>query len=85
MFPGCEPETKRTHYFESAQADFIKTSTGFGTAGACVEDVSLFAAKRTGGIQIKASGGKNVNAALQMIEAGATRLRLCCLGVDCPI
>ncbi len=60
---------------ETARADFIKTSTGFGTAGATVEDIRLFAANRTNGIQIKASGGiKTLNSALAMIEAGATRL-----------
>ena len=60
---------------ETAQADFIKTSTGFGTAGATVEDVHLFAQNRANGIQIKASGGiKTLSSALAMIEAGASRL-----------
>ncbi len=60
---------------ETAKADFIKTSTGFGSAGATVDDVSLFAANRTNGIQIKASGGiKNLSSAMKMVEAGATRL-----------
>ena len=60
---------------ETAKANFIKTSTGFGTAGATVDDIGLFARNRTNGIQIKASGGiKTLSSALAMIEAGATRL-----------
>lgn len=60
---------------ETAQADFIKTSTGFGTSGATVEDVRLFADNRTSDIQIKASGGiKDLSSAMAMIDAGATRL-----------
>ena len=42
---------------EQAGATFIKTSTGFGTAGATVEDIALFRDNRTNAIQIKASGG----------------------------
>ncbi|MGB0412984.1 MAG: deoxyribose-phosphate aldolase [Coraliomargarita sp.] len=60
---------------ETAKANFIKTSTGFGSGGATVEDIRLFAENRTNGIQIKASGGiKTLSSALAMIEAGATRL-----------
>jgi deoxyribose-phosphate aldolase len=60
---------------ESAGANFIKTSTGFGTAGASVEDVQLFRDHRAADIQIKASGGiKTFTDAKALIEAGATRL-----------
>jgi len=60
---------------ENAGADFIKTSTGFGSAGATVEDVRLFRANRVTDIQIKASGGiKTLDAARALIDAGATRL-----------
>ncbi|MEM8866906.1 MAG: deoxyribose-phosphate aldolase [Verrucomicrobiota bacterium] len=72
---------KKTHKIdalsicEAAGADYIKTSTGFGSAGATIEDVALFAKKRNNGIKIKASGGiKSLADAYAMIEAGAERL-----------
>ena len=57
-----------------ANADFVKTSTGFSTGGATVEDVRLM--RRTVGpdMGVKASGGIHNRAeALAMLEAGATR------------
>ena len=60
---------------KNAGADFVKTSTGFGTGGATVEDVSLM--KETVGetMQVKASGGiRDYETAIKMIEAGASRL-----------
>ncbi|MBO2945587.1 deoxyribose-phosphate aldolase [Paenibacillus sp. F411] len=56
-------------------ADFVKTSTGFSTGGATVEDVSLM--RRTVGdrVGVKASGGVRSLADMQaMIQAGATRI-----------
>ena len=56
-----------------AGADFVKTSTGFSSAGATAEDVKLM--KAASGISVKASGGvRTKEDALKMIEAGATRL-----------
>ena len=58
-----------------AGADFVKTSTGFGTGGATVEDVALM--KKTVGdkAEVKASGGvSTLEDALKMVEAGATRI-----------
>lgn len=56
-------------------ADFVKTSTGFGTGGATLEDVRLMAEVIAGRAQIKAAGGVRTPADAQaMIEAGATRL-----------
>lgn len=55
--------------------DFIKTSTGFGTGGATVEDVRLM--KETVGekVKVKAAGGiRDLDACLAMIEAGAERI-----------
>lgn len=59
-----------------AKADFVKTSTGFSTGGATVEDVALLAAAvADAGMQVKASGGiRNFADAQRMIAAGATRL-----------
>jgi deoxyribose-phosphate aldolase len=60
---------------EQAGADFIKTSTGFGSGGATVDDIKLFANNRKGSIKIKASGGiRTLSDALALIEAGAERL-----------
>ena len=57
-------------------ARFVKTSTGFGTGGATVEDVKLM--KKTVGAQgllVKASGGvRSYHDALLMLEAGADRI-----------
>ncbi len=58
-----------------AGAHFVKTSTGFGTAGAVVEDVKLM--RETVGTQmgVKAAGGiKTAEDALKLINAGANRL-----------
>lgn len=55
--------------------DFIKTSTGFGTSGATVEDVKLM--KETVGeeVQVKAAGGiRDWETCAAMIDAGATRI-----------
>ena len=60
---------------EDAGVDFIKTSTGFGAAGATVDDVKLFADHRRGAIRIKAAGGiKTLAQARALIAAGAERL-----------
>lgn len=59
----------------AAGADFVKTSTGFSTGGATVEDVKLM--KETVGDKalVKASGGvRSLEDAHNMIEAGAERL-----------
>ena len=63
---------------EAAGADFVKTSTGFHPAGgASVEAVRLMAETVGGRLGVKASGGiRTTEAALAMIDAGATRLGL---------
>jgi len=56
-------------------ANFIKTSTGFSTGGAAVEDVILFRKHLGPGVKIKASGGIRTLASAQaLLEAGADRL-----------
>ncbi len=58
-----------------AGADYVKTSTGFSTGGATIEDVALM--RKTVGpeIGVKASGGvRDLQGAEAMIEAGATRI-----------
>lgn len=59
----------------NANADFVKTSTGFGTGGATFKDVELMSSIVAGEAQIKASGGvRDVETALKYIEMGVTRL-----------
>jgi deoxyribose-phosphate aldolase len=56
-------------------AHFVKTSTGYSTGGATVADVKLLRATVGPEFGVKASGGiRDTQAALAMIEAGATRL-----------
>ncbi len=58
-----------------AQADFVKTSTGFGSGGATPEDIALMRETVGPEMGVKASGGiKNAEVAAAMIKAGATRL-----------
>ena len=58
-----------------AGADFIKTSTGFGTAGAALADVELFKRHIGPGVKIKAAGGVKTREDLEaFITAGAARI-----------
>ena len=58
-----------------AGAAFVKTSTGFSTGGATVEDIKLMRAAVGPEIGVKASGGiRDKAAAMAMLEAGATRI-----------
>ena len=60
---------------KEAGVDFVKTSTGFGTAGATVHDVALMRRVVGPEIGVKAAGGiRDLETALAMIEAGATRI-----------
>lgn len=56
-------------------ADFIKTSTGFGTDGATLEDVKLMLETVKGKAELKAAGGiRDLETAKQYIHLGVTRL-----------
>jgi deoxyribose-phosphate aldolase len=60
---------------KEAGADFVKTSTGFGTGGATVEDIALIRHVVGPEMGIKASGGvRDLEIARKLIQAGATRL-----------
>jgi len=60
---------------KSAGADFVKTSTGFGTGGATVEDVELMRRVIGSEMGVKAAGGiRSLSDAIAMIKAGANRL-----------
>jgi deoxyribose-phosphate aldolase len=70
-----EEKIKICEIVSQSNADFIKTSTGFSTAGAQIVDIELFKNTLTGKKQIKASGGiRTYEDAKKMIEAGATRI-----------
>ena len=58
-----------------AGADYIKTSTGFGGAGATFDDIRLFAEHVGSGVKIKAAGGiSTLEDAEKFLELGADRL-----------
>ena len=58
-----------------AGADFIKTSTGFGTGGATLEDIALFRANVGPNVRIKAAGGvRTAEAVEQYLSAGCDRI-----------
>jgi deoxyribose-phosphate aldolase len=58
-----------------AGAHFVKTSTGFGTAGATAEDIALFRGIVGPDFGVKASGGiRDYQSAIAMINAGANRI-----------
>ena len=59
---------------EAAGADWVKTSTGFASGGATLEDLRLMRANVSEKIQVKAAGGvRTLPALLDVIDAGATR------------
>jgi deoxyribose-phosphate aldolase len=70
-----EEKIKACELSMEANADFVKTSTGFSTGGATVEDVKLMKSIVGDKLEVKASGGiRDSKTAKMMIEAGATRL-----------
>lgn len=63
--------------------NFIKTSTGFGTRGASLEDIEIINKYKNDVLEIKASGGiKTYDDAINFIEAGVTRIGTSSLLVD---
>ncbi|MBP3753738.1 MAG: deoxyribose-phosphate aldolase [Lachnospiraceae bacterium] len=70
-----EEKIKMCELVTEAGADYIKTSTGFSTAGATFEDVELFAKHVGEGVKIKAAGGiSSIADAEKFLELGASRL-----------
>ncbi|HFI2430932.1 deoxyribose-phosphate aldolase [Streptococcus sp. 2022WUSS037] len=70
-----EEKVKACELSKQAGADFVKTSTGFSTGGATVEDVALM--RKTVGAEmgVKASGGaRSYEDAIAFIDAGASRI-----------
>lgn len=70
-----EEKKKACELAKEAEADFVKTSTGFSTGGATVEDVKLMKSVVGDELKVKASGGvRTKEDAMKMIEAGADRI-----------
>jgi deoxyribose-phosphate aldolase len=70
-----EEKVKACEICKLAGADFVKTSTGFSSGGATVEDVALMRATVGPNMGVKASGGvRTYEDAVAMINAGANRL-----------
>jgi deoxyribose-phosphate aldolase len=63
------------HIAERAGANFVKTSTGFGSHGATLKAVQIMKENISNQVQIKASGGiRDSNTAQQYIDMGVTRI-----------
>jgi len=70
-----EEKVKGARLAEQAGANFVKTSTGFGTGGATVADVALLRRTLTNRTGVKAAGGiGTLEKALEMVKAGANRI-----------
>lgn len=70
-----DEKVKACQLAQKAGADFVKTSTGFSTGGATVEDVALMRKTVGPDMGVKASGGaRSYEDALAFIKAGATRI-----------
>lgn len=79
IFENClltdDEKIKLAQIASEVRPTFIKTSTGFSTGGATVEDVRLMKANCGPDVQVKAAGGiRNADAFLDMVRAGATRI-----------
>ena len=70
-----ELKVKACQICEENQADFVKTSTGFGSGGATIEDIRLMRKHTSSKVRVKAAGGiRSLDALLEMRKAGATRI-----------
>lgn len=70
-----EEIAKASELSVNANADFVKTSTGFGTGGATYEDIQIMKDAVGGKAQLKASGGvRDIETAKKYIDMGVTRL-----------
>lgn len=79
IFENCyltdDEKIKAAEIAKEVKPDFIKTSTGFGTGVATVEDVKLMKSVVGDAVKVKAAGGiRDLKTAMAMIEAGAERL-----------
>ncbi len=69
-----EEKITACHLSEKAGADFVKTSTGYGSAGCTIEDLKLMRAHVSSRVRVKGSGGiRDLDTVLAAREAGASR------------
>ena len=83
IFENCyltkDEIVKMCEIANEVKPDFIKTSTGFGTSGALLEDVKLMRKHADSAIKVKAAGGiRSLETALAFVEAGAERIGTSC-------
>lgn len=81
IFETCylnnEQKIKLCQICNEAKVDYVKTSTGFGTSGAMLEDIELMRKHVSSDVKIKASGGiKTLEQAEAFVKAGCQRLGL---------
>ena len=70
-----EEKIRLCRWVSEGGADYIKTSTGFGTAGATMEDIRLFKKHLTGQVKMKAAGGVRTREDLeQFLKEGCSRI-----------
>ena len=70
-----DEKIKMCEIVNESGADYIKTSTGFSSAGATFDDIALFAKHIAPHVKIKAAGGiSSIDDAVKFIELGASRL-----------
>lgn len=79
IFENCYLEDKHKiqlcRISEKIGADFVKTSTGYGSGGATNEDLKLMRANVSSKVQVKAAGGvRDLNRLLEVLELGVTRV-----------
>lgn len=79
IFENCylndEQKIKLCEICGELKANWVKTSTGYGTGGATVEDIKLMREHSPTHVQVKAAGGvRDLDALLQMRELGVTRV-----------
>ena len=76
-----EEKIRLCNIVTGANADFIKTSTGFGSSGAKAEDIRLMKENIGPGVRIKAAGGiRTIDSAREMLDSGAVRIGASKLG-----
>jgi deoxyribose-phosphate aldolase len=69
-----EQKVRGSKMTETAGADFVKTSTGFASTGATIEDLQLMRASVSDAVQVKAAGGvRSLDTLLEVMSVGVTR------------
>lgn len=98
IFENCylndEQKIRLCEICAGLNADWVKTSTGYGTGGATIEDLTLMRAHSPAHVQVKAAGGvRDLDALLRVRAVGVTRsgatrtaemLEECCRRLNLP-